>query len=108
MKTDSASARSSRRSASFHSLLTLVLFAIILVVINVIAFKHYYHVDLSQSQFYTLYRDMRSWTAALTFHVINNLGSPVDYGVSFQLSLKASPSTAVGQDAENPYHLVGE
>ena len=61
-----------------------------------------------QSQFYTLYRDMRSWTAALTFHVINNLGSQVDYGVSFQLSLKASPSTAVGQDAANPYHLVGE
>ena len=61
-----------------------------------------------QSQFYTLYRDMRSWTAALTFHVINNLGSQVDYGVSFQLSLKASPSTALGQDATNPYHLVGE
>jgi LPS-assembly protein len=61
-----------------------------------------------QAQYYTLYRDMRSWTAALTFRVQNNLGSSADYSVSFQLSLKAGPSTAMGQDAVNPYHLVGE
>jgi hypothetical protein len=44
----------------------------------------------------------------LTFRVQNNLGSSADYSVSFQLSLKAGPSTAMGQDAVNPYHLVGE
>jgi LPS-assembly protein len=61
-----------------------------------------------QSQYYTLYRDMRSWTAALTFRVQNDVGSSVDYALSFQLSLKASPSANVGQDAVSPYHLVGE
>jgi LPS-assembly protein len=61
-----------------------------------------------QAQYYTLYRDMRSWTAALTFRVQNNLGSSADYSVSFQLSLKAGPSSTVGQDAVSPYHLVGE
>jgi hypothetical protein len=61
-----------------------------------------------QSQYYTLYRDMRSWTAALTFRVQNDVGSSVDYALSFQLSLKASPSATVGQDAVSPYHLVGE
>ena len=61
-----------------------------------------------QSQYYTLYRDLRSWTAALTFRVQNDVDSSVDYSVSFQLSLKASPSTAVGQDTANPYDLLGE
>jgi LPS-assembly protein len=61
-----------------------------------------------QSQFYTLYRDMRSWTAALTFNVQNNVGSSVDYTVSFQLSLKANPSTAASQDTVQPYSLLGE
>jgi ABC-type uncharacterized transport system involved in gliding motility auxiliary subunit len=69
MKTDPASARSSRRSAGFHSLLTLVLFAIILAGINVYAFKHYYHVDLSQSQFYTL--------SPKTKDLLQHLDSPV-------------------------------
>ncbi len=61
-----------------------------------------------QSQFYTLYRDLRSWTMSLTFHVENDLGSPVSYGVSYQLSLKASPSSGVGSDSVNPYGLLGE
>jgi len=61
-----------------------------------------------QSQFYTIYRDMRSWTAELTFHVENDVNQSVDYSIAFQLSLKASPSTAVGADAVEPYHLVGE
>ncbi len=61
-----------------------------------------------QSQFYTFYRDMRSWTAALTFHIENDVGSSVDYSVAFQLSLKASPSVPVGQDTVNPYSLIGE
>jgi LPS-assembly protein len=61
-----------------------------------------------QSQFYTLYRDMRSWTAALTFHVENNVNSSVDYTLAFQISLKASPSSSVGGDAVKSYRLVGE
>jgi LPS-assembly protein len=61
-----------------------------------------------QSQFYTVYRDFRSFTTALTFHVENDVNSSVDYTIAFQLSLKASPSTGVGGDAVNPYGLVGE
>ncbi len=61
-----------------------------------------------QSQYYTLYRDMRSWTAAVTFRVEDDVNSSPDYTIAFQISLKASPSTRVGSDVANPYHLVGE
>lgn len=61
-----------------------------------------------QEQFYTAYRDFRSWTGALTFRVIDNAIGPEDYTIAFSFSLKASPKTAVGGDAVQPYHLVGE
>jgi LPS-assembly protein len=61
-----------------------------------------------QQQFYTLYRDLRSWTGALTFRVVDNLTGPEDFTIAFSLSLKASPNTHVGDDTVQPYHLVGE
>jgi LPS-assembly protein len=61
-----------------------------------------------QQQYYTLYRDLRSWTGALTFRVIDNDTGPEDYTIAFSISLKASPNTHVGDDAVQPYHLVGE
>jgi LPS-assembly protein len=61
-----------------------------------------------QSQFYTIYRDLRSWTMSLTFYLQNNLGQSVNYGVSYQLSLKASPSSTLGSDSVNPFFLVGQ
>jgi hypothetical protein len=61
-----------------------------------------------QDQAYTLYRDLRSWTGALTFRVENNVGSTADFTVAFSLSLKANPSTRVGEDVVNPYRIVGE
>lgn len=62
-----------------------------------------------QEQYYSLYRDMRSWTAALTLRVIDNGGGqPVDYGVAFSISLKARPRYHVGDDTVRPYELVGE
>ncbi len=61
-----------------------------------------------QEQDYTLMRDLRSWTAALTFRVQNNLGSSADFTVAFAFSLKAVPSTHLGEDALTSYHLVGE
>jgi ABC-type uncharacterized transport system involved in gliding motility auxiliary subunit len=64
------SARSHRRSASFHGWLTLLLFAVIVVVINILGFKYYYHRDLSQSQFYTL--------APKTKDLLRHLDSPVN------------------------------
>lgn len=61
-----------------------------------------------QQQYYTLYRDLRSWTAALTFRVLDNAVGPTDYTVAFTFSLKASPSSHVGDDTVDPYHLLGE
>jgi hypothetical protein len=61
-----------------------------------------------QDQSYTLYRDLRSWTAALTFRVQDNVGSSADFTVAFAFSLKANPATRVGEDVVNPYRLVGE
>jgi LPS-assembly protein len=61
-----------------------------------------------QEQFYTIYRDLRSWTSALTFRVTNDEGNKADFTVALSLSLKAAPSTGVGEDVVNRYHLVGE
>jgi LPS-assembly protein len=61
-----------------------------------------------QEQFYTIYRDMRSWTGALTFRVSNNTGQPSDFTVAFVISLKANPRFGVGGDAVSPYHLLGQ
>jgi len=60
-----------------------------------------------QQQFYSLYRDFRSWTGAMTFRVIDNGTGPEDFTIAFSFSLKASPRH-VGDDAVSPYHLVGE
>lgn len=61
-----------------------------------------------QDQFYTLYRDLRSWTGALTFRVENNGNGPKDYTVAFTFSLKANPKYHPGDDTAVPYHLVGQ
>jgi LPS-assembly protein len=61
-----------------------------------------------QEQFYTIYRDMRSWTGALTFRVANNTGRPSDFTVAFVISLKADPRFGLGGDAVSPYHLLGQ
>ena len=61
-----------------------------------------------QEQDYTIMRDLRSWTTALTFRVQNNEGSSADFTVAIAFSLKAVPSTRLGEDAVTSYHLLGE
>ena len=61
-----------------------------------------------QEQAYTIFRDLRSWTGALTFRVQDNAQSPLDFTVAFSFSLKANPATRLGEDAVNASHLVGE
>ena len=61
-----------------------------------------------QEQDYSIYRDLRSWTGALTFRVIDNGIGSKDFTVAFTFSLKAAPKTHVGGDTVQPYHLVGE
>ena len=60
-----------------------------------------------QEQFYTIYRDLRSWTAALTLRLRNNSSGDDDVTVAFTLSLKAMPRYNVGEDAVKPYRLLG-
>jgi hypothetical protein len=60
-----------------------------------------------QEQFYTLYRDLRSWTAALTAGVRDNGVGPKDYTIAFTFSLKASPKFPVGGDTVNHLSLLG-
>jgi hypothetical protein len=61
-----------------------------------------------QEQDYTIYRDLRSWTAALTFRAESSTAIPTDFTVAFSLSLKAVPMMHPGEDAVNSSHLVGQ
>ncbi|HEX3798985.1 MAG TPA: LPS assembly protein LptD [Verrucomicrobiae bacterium] len=60
-----------------------------------------------QEQDYTIYRDMRSWTAALTFRALNNLSNGKDYTVAFSFSLKSVPKFGLGADTVRAAPLVG-
>jgi LPS-assembly protein len=70
---------------------------------------HYYNAEDGrlQQQLYTVYRDMRSWTGALTLRVINNTTGPTDVTVAVTFSLKAMPSQHLGQDTADPSNLLG-
>jgi LPS-assembly protein len=72
--------------------------------------SHNYNLVTSrlQDQFYTVYRDLRSWTSAVTFRVANNPTGDTDFTIALVLSLKAAPVVSVGEDVVNRYHLVGE
>ena len=60
-----------------------------------------------EEQFYTLYRDFRSWTGALTFRVREDITGRRDYTAAFTFSLKAQPRYGVGGDAVKPEQLLG-
>lgn len=60
-----------------------------------------------REQSYTIYRDLRSWTAALSFLKRNNPTGPEDYTVAFTFSLKAYPHYPLGSDVGAPYSLLG-
>ena len=47
-----------------------------------------------QEQDYAIYRDLRSWTAALTFQFRNSPGAPEDFTVALTFWLKAYPKPA--------------
>jgi len=60
-----------------------------------------------QEQDYTIYRDLRSWTAGLTFRALNNLSNGKDYTVAFSFSLKSLPKFGLGADSVRSAALVG-
>jgi lipopolysaccharide assembly outer membrane protein LptD (OstA) len=69
---------------------------------------HYFNArtGVLQEQSYSLYRDLRSWTAALSFRVRHNTFGPEDFTVAFTFSLKAFPRYGKGTDA-GAYSLLG-
>jgi LPS-assembly protein len=60
-----------------------------------------------EEQYYTIYRDLRSWTSAVTFRVRDNRGGPSDFTVALTLSLKAFPRFGLGSDRVSPSLLMG-
>ena len=60
-----------------------------------------------QEQDYTLYRDMRSWTAALTFRTLNNQANGHEFAVAATFSFKAFPRFKQGDDTGNAASLIG-
>jgi LPS-assembly protein len=60
-----------------------------------------------QEQYYSVYRDMRSWTAALTAGVRDSGVGPKDYSLVFTFSFKAKPKYPVGGDSVKPYSMLG-
>jgi hypothetical protein len=74
-------------------------------------FRASHHYDLIggrlREQYYTAYRDLRSWTCALTFGVRDDAAKSDDYIVAFTFSLKAAPRFGLGQDTVRPNSLLG-
>lgn len=60
-----------------------------------------------KEQQYTVYRDFRSWTGALTFRVRERREASADYTVAVTFSLKAFPRYALGEDENRPSRLLG-
>ena len=60
-----------------------------------------------EEQYYTIYRDLRSWTSSLTFRIRDNRSNPTDFTVALMLSLKAYPRWGLGQDKDTPSLLLG-
>jgi len=59
-----------------------------------------------EEQYYTVYRDFRSFTGALTLRVRDNRSGPLDYAVAFTISLKSRP-TQGKRDRMEPSYLLG-
>lgn len=60
-----------------------------------------------QEQYYSLYRDLRSWTAAITGGIRDNGVGAKDYTLVFTFSFKAKPKYGVGGDSVRPYSMLG-
>ena len=75
-------------------------------------FRATHHYDLvnnrMQEQYYSVYRDLRSFTVALTGGLLDNGNGQKDYTVAFTFSLKAVPRFGLGRDTVEPFSLLGQ
>jgi len=60
-----------------------------------------------EEQYYTVYRDFRSWVGAFTLRIRDLRNGRHDYTIGFTFDLKAFPRFKLGQDSENPSMLLG-
>jgi LPS-assembly protein len=60
-----------------------------------------------EQQMYTVYRDLRSWTGALTVAVTQGPGQPTDVSVVLTFSLKAFPRYSLNRENDRPSLLLG-
>lgn len=60
-----------------------------------------------EEQYYTLYRDLRSWTAALTLRLRDSRDGRDDFTIGVTFSLKAFPRFNLGDDRSRPSLLLG-
>ena len=60
-----------------------------------------------EEQQYSIYRDLRSWTSALTLRVRGNRNGSPDWAVAVTMSLKAFPRFGLGSDRDQPSLLLG-
>ena len=60
-----------------------------------------------EEQYYTVYRDFRSWVGALTFRVRDLRNGSQDYTIGVTFNLKAFPRFKLGQDRAEPSLLLG-
>ena len=72
--------------------------------------SQYYNAEngILEEQAYSLFRDLRSWTAALSFRVRNNQGAQDDFSVAFTFSLKAHPTYGGTEGSVPNYSLLGD
>jgi LPS-assembly protein len=54
-----------------------------------------------QQQVYSIYRDLRSWTAALVIRLTEGPGQPTDFSATVTFSLKAFPRFGLGSDSDH-------
>jgi LPS-assembly protein len=60
-----------------------------------------------EEQYYSIYRDFRSWTGALTLRLRDNRRRADDFAVAFVFQLKAFPRYPLGRDREEHSFLLG-
>ena len=60
-----------------------------------------------QQQLYSIYRDLRSWTSALTFRITQGPNQPTDLSIVFTFSLKAFPRYTLNRETDQPGLLLG-
>jgi lipopolysaccharide assembly outer membrane protein LptD (OstA) len=75
------------------------------------AFRVAHHVEARdrklEEQYYTVYRDLRSWTGAFTVRARANRYGPDDLTVAVTFSIKAFPRFGLGEDRDRPSMLLG-